>query len=69
MGGEALGSGKTQCKGNARMGRQKWLCGRESILIEAGDGRWDREFPEGKLGKQITFKMEINKILNKKLNI
>jgi len=26
-------------------------------LIEAGKGRWDREFPEGKLGKGITFEM------------
>jgi hypothetical protein len=25
------------------------------ILIEAGEGKWDRGFPEGKLGKGITF--------------
>jgi hypothetical protein len=28
-----------------------------STLIEAGRGGWDRGFPEGKLGKGITFEM------------
>jgi hypothetical protein len=42
--------------------------GRVSTLIEMvrGKGEWDREFVEGKLGKGITFEMEINKVTNKK---
>jgi hypothetical protein len=28
-----------------------------STLIEEGEGWWDRGFPEGKLGKGITFEM------------
>jgi hypothetical protein len=31
------------------------------------EGRWDREFSEGKPGKGITFEMQINKISNKKI--
>jgi hypothetical protein len=31
-----------------------------STLIEAGGGGWDRGFSEGKLGKGITFEMQIN---------
>jgi hypothetical protein len=31
--------------------------GRGSILIEAGDGGWEREVLEGKVGKRITFEM------------
>jgi hypothetical protein len=28
-----------------------------NTLIEAGGRRWDSEFPEEKLGKEITFEM------------
>jgi hypothetical protein len=28
-----------------------------STLIEAGEGGWDRRFPEGKPGKGVTFEM------------
>ena len=33
-----------------------------SILIEAVEWGWEREDPEGKLGKEITFEMQIHKI-------
>jgi hypothetical protein len=36
-----------------------WVC-------EQGKGGWDRGFSEGKTGKEITFKMQIKKICNKK---
>jgi len=35
-------------------------------LIEAEGWGGGKGFPEGKLGKGITFEMEINKIVNKK---
>ena len=35
-----------------------------STLIEAGSGGVNREFVKEKLGKGITFKMQINKITN-----
>jgi hypothetical protein len=37
---------------------------RQSILIEAGEGEWERGVPEGKPGKGIPFKMSIHKIPN-----
>jgi hypothetical protein len=37
--------------------RWKWVVGRGSTLIEAGEGGWDRRVPEGKTGKGITFEM------------
>jgi hypothetical protein len=37
-----------------------------NTLIEAGEGKGDRVFVEGKLGRGITFEMSINKITNKK---
>ena len=41
--------------------------GRRSGWVgEQGEGRGDRGFLEGKIGKGITFEMEIKKISNKK---
>jgi hypothetical protein len=39
--------------------------GWESTLIEAGGRGRDRELVEGRLGRGITFEMQINKISNK----
>jgi hypothetical protein len=50
-----------ECQG----GEQEWLGGWGNTLIKAGGG-WDRGFVEGKLGKRITFEMQINKISNRK---
>jgi hypothetical protein len=44
-------------KGNASTVIWEWVGIHESILIEAGEGRWDRGLLKGKLGKGITFKM------------
>jgi hypothetical protein len=40
-----------------------------SILIEAGEGGWDRRFLEGKPGEGMTFEMYMNKIFNKRVHI
>jgi hypothetical protein len=37
--------------------RSGWVDGRASSLIEVGGGECDREFPEGRPGKGITFEM------------
>jgi hypothetical protein len=47
----------TPVKGNARAGRQEWMAVWENTLIESGEGRWDRAFPEERPGKGITFVM------------
>jgi hypothetical protein len=33
----------------------EWVERWESTIIEAEGGGWERRFPEGKLGKDITF--------------
>jgi hypothetical protein len=38
-----------------------------STLIEARGRGWEKGFAEWKLGKGITFEMQINKISNKKI--
>jgi hypothetical protein len=37
--------------------RWEWVVGQGSNHIEAGGGGWDRGFPEGKLGKWITYEI------------
>jgi hypothetical protein len=37
-----------------------------ALSLKQGEWRWDTRFAEGKVGKGITFKMEINNISNKK---
>ena len=44
-------------KGNARVGRQEWVGGWGSTLIEAGVEEWDRGLPKGRPGKGKTFEM------------
>jgi hypothetical protein len=46
------------------MGSQEWVGGWGNTFIEARGG--DRGFLEGKLGRRITFEMEIKKISNKR---
>ena len=43
-----------QCR---RMPEREWLGWWGSTLIEAGEGQWDRGFPEERPGKGITFDM------------
>jgi hypothetical protein len=67
MGGEALGPTKAQCPSiEESQGSEVGVGGQGSTLIEAGGGGWDGGFVEEKLGKGITFEMQINKISNKK---
>jgi hypothetical protein len=60
MGGEALGPVKALCPSIGECQDQEW----EWVGWGAGGG--DREFLEGKLGKGITFEMQIKKISKKK---
>jgi hypothetical protein len=53
MGGEALSPVKILCPIIGECQDQEW----EWVGWEAGGGRVDREFLEGKLGKGITFEM------------
>jgi hypothetical protein len=45
-------------------GRSGWV-GEHPHRVR-GEGKWDREFPEGRPGKGITFEMQIKKISNKR---
>jgi hypothetical protein len=60
MGGEALGPVKALCPSTGEFQDQEW----EWVGWGAGGG--DRGFSEKKLGKGITFAMQIKKISNKK---
>jgi hypothetical protein len=64
MGGEALGLVKVLCPSVGEcQGHEVGLGG--LVSRGKGEGR-GRGFQRGNLGKEITFKMEINKICNKK---
>jgi hypothetical protein len=53
MGGEALGPEKVLCPSIGESQDWAW----EWIVWEQGKGERDREFSEGKLGKEIRFEM------------
>jgi hypothetical protein len=61
MGGEVLGPVKVLCPSVGECQDQEW----EWVGWGAGGGGEDRGFSEGKLGKGITFEMQIKKISNK----
>ena len=62
MGGEALGPVKILCPSIGEcQGQEAGVCG----LGSRGKGEEDRGFSEWKLGKGITFEMQINNISNK----
>jgi hypothetical protein len=39
------------------MGKQEWVDGWGTTLIDEGEGGWNKEFLEEKPGKEITFKL------------
>ena len=50
--------GRLYVRGGKLPGRRGGVVGgQESTLTEAGEGRGDRDFPEEKSGKGITFEM------------
>jgi hypothetical protein len=58
VGGEALGPVKAQCSSVVEcQGSEVGVGGCRSILIEAGEDRWDRGFVEEKLVKGITLEI------------
>jgi hypothetical protein len=62
MGGEAFGPVKVLCPSRGECQDQEW----EWVGWGAVGGVGGREILEGKLGKGITFEMQIKKISNKK---
>lgn len=49
-----------QCRGKPGQGDEReWVCGWGNILIEAWGGGRDRGTPEEKLGKGITFSLQV----------
>jgi hypothetical protein len=62
MGGEALDPVKALCPSIGECQEQEWGW----VVGEQGEVGGNRGFSERKLRKEITFEMQIKKILNKK---